>query len=180
MKLKELISRVNKHPSFKEEASVIQIAEDMGFSSSYYDEHELVAYYVSSWHCTDSYVGYRVYFLKDEPVAVSSQLGRKSDENFEWVSKEAYYKVRDYILSLQQNDEQGPYISIANMDEDVGDFYKIDYTSQLFEYHKTICMYQGDKCSIISIHQDDKVTIKIGDENKLVSLKKLDFPYNII
>lgn len=60
-------------------------------------------YWLKTWYCTDTWVGYRAWFLDDELVAMTYQAGRKYDEEFSWVSKEAYDKSRKVIHELHSN-----------------------------------------------------------------------------
>lgn len=78
----------------------IDFCDYFGFDMGEWDDcEEMKCYFLISWYCTDSWVGVRAYFLNGEFVAISSQIGRKYDQEFEWVSKEAYYKVKEYIAS---------------------------------------------------------------------------------
>ena len=70
----------------------------------YEGDIELKAYWLEQHLCTDTYVGKRVYVLQGEVVAISEKQYRKADEYFTWVDKEAFNKVRDYIMSLDEPD----------------------------------------------------------------------------
>ena len=91
------------------------------------DESEfpaLKAYWSLNWVCTDTGVGLRFYFLNDEFIGASFQPARKSDEEFQWVSQEAFDKCKEYILGvyinhLKKNDQR--VVNIINMNEDVSD-----------------------------------------------------------
>jgi len=188
MKIKDIIKKVNKSDKFKDSVCVGEIAEEMDIFDvhCWEEQNRLVSYYIGSWYCTDSYVGYKVYFFDDEPVAVTSQLGRKCDEKFEWISKEAYIKVRDYVISFRE-DVLNDNIPLANMDEDIGDTYKINFNGQLFDYHKEIALYNGKNVKIVELIKDKKnygtdSELKIQYENGeiiIINIKELDFPYNL-
>lgn len=191
MKLKDILDKVDKSENFKSSVYIAEIAEDMDLEIQNYDNQDrLISYFIGNWYCTDSYVGYKVYFFDDEPVAISSQMGRKCDENIEWVSKEQYDKVRDYVLTFQEDEE--PTITLCDMGEEIGEAYKIHYHDQLFGYHLTIPLYNGLTVSIIEKHkgsehnklnQYEPSLVKIQFEDKTekwVELKELDFPYNTL
>ena len=175
--MKAMISRFNLNP--------YDYAIDY---DSYNASNKLKSYYIGSWYCTDSYVGYKVYFLHDllhdEPVAVSSQIGRKMDEEFEWVSAEAYHRVKKYVMSFTKHEDD---VALADLDEEIGESYKIDFNSQLFEYHFDIPLYQGKKVKIIEREKlgkyfniEQRVLIKFEDgDDKWVNVRELDFPYNL-
>ncbi len=80
-------------------------------------EDRLTKHFINeaSWICTDQRVGIAVYQLDGQVVAVSTQTGRKSDEDISFVSTEAFEKVKTFILSLVRNDEDQP--NLVTMDQ---------------------------------------------------------------
>lgn len=50
-----------------------------------------------SWTCTDTRVGVEFIFLNEEFVGVSIQSARKNNIYYQWVSEEAYSKVRRWM-----------------------------------------------------------------------------------
>lgn len=189
MKIKDIINKVDK--KHKDDVFIGQIAEQLGIDVYNWDDQDrLTSYYIGNWYCTDTYVGYKVYFLDDEPVMVSSQTARKNDEHFEWLSKEAFMKVKDYILSFKENDEYE--FDLVDLNEDIGETYKIHYHGALFDYHKNIPLFNGVNVSIIEYNEGQgfnekkqynpslvKVKFHESDKTQWVELKELDFPFNI-
>lgn len=186
-----MLKLVDKSTQFKQE---VDINENLayrlnltGFFGTWKEQSRLVFYFIGNWYSTDSYVGYRVYFLDDEPVAVTSQMGRKCDEDFEWVSKEAYNKVREYVKTFRTDDETEAEIDLVNMDEEISEGYKIEFNTQLFDYHKKIPLLNGEKVEIIELEKirenfgtDSNVKIKTaGGEEKWINIRELIFPYNL-
>jgi hypothetical protein len=104
-------------------------------------------------------------FLDNEPVALSSQLGRKCSTNYEFISHETASKVKDFILSLPLNPEQT--YSIANIDRDVSGTYSVAFVDQLSTSHG---FYDGYFCTIISKNGENiekqEITVKL--ENNLI------------
>jgi hypothetical protein len=177
MLLRDLINSVDKSDKFKDQVCLYTFAEEQLNMSLYnwVEQERFVAYFVGSWYCTDTFVGYRVYFLDDEPVALSSQLGRKSDENFEWVSLEAYNKVFQFAKTFM--DEPEPNITFCNLDEDlaeIGDGYSIKYNSQLFDYHLTIPKLNGEPVTIIEKHKGNDYNAEGQYEPSLVLIERQD------
>jgi hypothetical protein len=190
MKQSELISRVNKSTQFEDKVQITdELAEavNVPLYCCWAEQGRLTSYWVSKWYCTDTHVGHKVYFLDGEPVAISSQTSRKAKESFEWISKETYKKLRDYVLTFLELGMEEAEISIANPDEEVGDSYKIHYCSEIFDFHKKIPFYKGEKVEIIEKTKDARgyyisKTVKIKFTNgktQLVDLEELDFPYNL-
>lgn len=139
MLLKDIISNLDKSEQ-NEDKSVVWELEDLGSEVGVQlqwgthqdkDDYKLKCYWVANHYCTDTYVGYRAYFLEDEFVALSYQPARKSDEAYEWVSKEAFIKVRNYILSLQVEESVDFPEEFLDMEEDFGKGYPVQYTGQL-------------------------------------------------
>jgi hypothetical protein len=129
-----------------------KLSSQFGIYNLYWSEDtRLKAYHVKTWLCTDTWVGWVAYFLDSEFVCLSTQNARKSDTEFEFVSKEAHSKLRDYLFSLV--DDGSNEIDILDLDEEVSDKYTIAYNSQIL--HKT-AWYLGEK----------------------VKIKKTIFPYN--
>lgn len=118
--LREAIALIDKNDHRAQSwAEIDEFSRELGLSVyGWYPafEDRMKKYWVHSWNCTDTWVGTAAYFLDGELVAVSTQKGRKWDEEFEWVSREAAAKVREFILSLEE-DEQRSY-TIVNLDQD--------------------------------------------------------------
>ncbi len=121
MDLKQLILNTKISPENECYVNFDTIASAVGLS--YYgfngdDQKELVGYWTQAkWYCTDSWVGIRAYNLNGELVCVSSQVGRKYPQEFEWVSKEAYDKTRDFILTkIKQQETDMPTLLDWNTD----------------------------------------------------------------
>ena len=193
MKIKDIIKSVNKSKQFFDQVYIYDIAQEMDLFNinNYGEQNRLVSYYIGNWHCTDYTVGYKVYFFDDEPVAVSSQTARKMDEEFEWLSKELYLKVKEYVLTFDQETIE-PSINILDPEEEIGETYKINYHGDLYDYHKNIPLYKGENVKIVDVHKGQQfntkkqyepslVKIKMLDDSELwLEMKELDFPYNII
>lgn len=191
MKLKDIITRVDKNPKFKREVDLERLSDNMETGIPYYFDwysiqgERFTSYFISSWYCTDTYVGTVIYFFDDEPFAISHQSGRKMSEEFEFFSKEVFDKAKTYLLSLCQKEES---ISVfLDLDEEFPMYYKIRSNAQLFDYHKDIPFYLGEKVKIIkykqkanSYYTDSEVVIQYEDgEKKTVDISDLDFPYNL-
>lgn len=190
MKIRDIVKVVNKSKQFEQMVHISDIAEEMNINvNNYDDQRRLISYYFGDWYCTDSHVGYRVYFFDDEPVAISSQIGRKQNVDIEWLSKDAYMKVREYVLTFEEVQEQ--HINLCDMDQDLGDTYKISYHSQLYDYHKSIPLLNGINVKITEYDPGKKfndkkqyepglVKIQFDDgRTEWIELEKLDFPYNV-
>ena len=192
MKIRDIIKIVNKDKKFTDTIYIGDIARkefNIDNADNYDDQTRLISYYVGNWHCTDSTVGYKVYFFDGVPVAISSQLGRKQDENIEWFSKEAYNTVKDYVVSFVVYHDS---IAICDMDEELRDSYRIHYNSQQYEYNKAIPTFNKEGVKIVESHRgtgyNDKrqyepslVRIEFADgRTEWVEVKELEFPYNVV
>jgi hypothetical protein len=192
MKIKDIIANVDKSRKFKDDVCLYTLAEDefnIQIDNYDYNQDKIVSYYFGSWYCTDQYVGYKVYFMDDVAVAVSKQTARRADEIFEWVSKEAYYKVRDHLLSLMSEPEH--HFTICDIEQELGDGYTINFNSQLLDYHRKIANLNGELVNISERHrgsgfneqnqyQPSLVRVYHQDgREEWVEVGKLTFPFNV-
>ena len=189
MKLRELISRVKKDPLYLHK---VDIYDDfcLNFHIEFYgwiEQERLTSYWIGNWYCTDTDVGYKVYYFDDNPVAVSSQNCRKGKDRFEWITQGDYFKVKEYVQSLVDEKTKPESIPLADLDEEMGEGYKISFNSQLFDYHKDIAMLNGEPVTIIEVIKTDKygidkeviVQTKDGTKKFIKDIETLDFKYNI-
>jgi regulator of replication initiation timing len=111
----------------------------------WFEQERLKAYFIEKWYCTDSHVGLRAYFLDNKFVALSSQSGRKMDEDFRFVSKEDALNLKKYIESLIGENEEFK-VEILDLKQELDEFYSITYNSQIL--HK-YAYYLGNEVEII-------------------------------
>lgn len=131
MTLKEIIYGVEK-PDNPEWCNLESILSEFEMYSWPEKENTLLtSCFYAKWYCTDTYVGGRVYFLGERPVAISWQSARKSDEKFTWVSKDAMIKTRDYLLTLFEDQAYNCDVDDIDMTQEMGIGYPVEYGSQL-------------------------------------------------
>ena len=148
-------------------------------------EQRVKSYYITKWLCTDSYVGVQAYFLDyvgdqayfldGEFVCIGSQLGRKSDENFAWVSKEKFNKTQKYLLSLveKQYDTSPVLLESDDLQKDIGEGFHISYSSQ-FLTTDVICSKTKEPVVIIDRFLEDCVSKKLKIQYKDGTTKDVD------
>ena len=147
-------------------------------------------YYFASWYCTDSYVGLGVYYLDDQPVAISSQTGRKSDENIEFVSIEAAKKLKQWFVECNFVDPEPelPIVSDPDWEEDLGEGYNIEFVSQLYHFNEKVNQIHtpsGQKVkSLKSANKNqltnEKVNIELFNGSKVVcNISDIEFGFAV-
>jgi hypothetical protein len=164
--------------------SEFDITVSMDLSYALEEQTRLKCFWVGRWYCTDTDVGYRMYYLDDVPVAFSVQTGRKNDENIWWFSNEAFTKVKEYMLELIKTTETKN-VRICDINEDIGEGYQIDYNRAILE--KDRAMLNGERITIIERIKDNpdrglSSTLKIlqgNGEEKIVDASELEFQYNL-
>ncbi len=137
MKLKEIVSKLDMSEGNQED--LWSIPDDMLYEFNLQGQNHISlesntrfnCYWVGNHYCTDSWVGIRCYVLDGFPVAVSQQQGRKCDENFEWLDLESFQKTHKFVLSLLEDDEEELNPTFADLEEDMGEGYKVSYVGQL-------------------------------------------------
>lgn len=95
------------------------------------DNAQLKSFWLSKHLCTDTYVGTRAYFLEGTFVALSTQNARKSDEIIQWVSAESQVEVRNYILSLDEEESFECANNFIDMDSEVAEGYSVNFVGEL-------------------------------------------------
>lgn len=150
----------------------------------YAKQDRLKAYWVDNWYCTDSWVGGRLYFFDDEPVAYSYQQGRKWPEKFAWFSREAAEKVRDFVQNLHKVELR---VDLLDLNKDVGNSYKLEYNDQVLDWG--MARYHGEPIELVeklrvapAYGLDTKVKIRVNgaQEDMVVDLGELDFLYHLV
>ena len=148
MKIKEAFEKVVKTEKNMDWVNLTEIAQELNVDYyGYTDNSDIKCYWLGNWKCTDTRVGHRCYFLNDEPLALSYQNARKSNENFYFVSEEMAIKARNYILSLITEEDEMRINIIEDIEEDIRDGYKINFIDQVLDWSKAT--YNGKKVKFI-------------------------------
>lgn len=184
MKIIDIANKIDKSEKNEDWIDVTDIGNELGIDIPYVEQSKLKCYWVGNWFCTDTYVGYRMYFLEGEPVAFSVQNGRKSDENFHWFSNNLALQVRDYLLTLiiEKNDKL--IVETCDINDDIDGSFKIDYNSQIINSNRV--KLKNEKVEIVErifnepfgIDTELKIRLSSGEE-KNVNIRELDFGYHI-
>lgn len=188
MKLREIIENIDKSRDKLDGSNwtnLENIAAEFDIYEYLNDENErLKSYSYAKWLCTDTHVGGMVYFLDDEPVAVSWQDARKSDEIFQWISKETHQKTYDHLLSLTTKVLNKP--DIVDLDEEMDNGFDVDYSGQLLteevilkETNEIVEVYKVYH-SMDEIKKWQTVDIKLTNgEIRNVHMNDVSVPYNL-
>lgn len=94
----------------------------MNYEVLNWDKYEkgLVAYWVISRYCTDSYVGLQAIYLNGELVAYSQQEGRKCDYEVTFLNIEAAKAVKDFVVSCMETHEDEFEVATAeDLEQDI-------------------------------------------------------------
>lgn len=184
MNLNEIAERLDKSKNNEESIDTIELGRQFDIDVPYVEQDRLKSFWVGNWFCTDSYVGYRMYFFDDEPVAFSVQNGRRCSEDFEWFSLDSAAKVRDYLLTLIAKEVE-LHVSVCDMDEDIGDSFKIYFNSQILNDENVT--FNGEKVTLLERIKNSpygtdtllKIQLPSG-EVKEVEIEELDFCFHLI
>jgi len=192
MQVKDMINNVLKTKENEENyIDIVSIAEELGiFEYGYGENSRLKAYWVSRWLCVDTHVGSQVYFLDDTPVFITIQIARKSSKCFYWVSKETYKQVKEYILSLYNQEPEEDQIDLINLEEKFTPWYSLSHYCEFLPYHKNNCYYNKNKVIVIEFKESclennkwvgEKVLVKYENEDlklndEWVFVTELEFP----
>jgi hypothetical protein len=185
MNLIEIAKRIDKSDGNQSWVDTQELGEELGLDVPWKEQDRIKSYWIGNWYCTDTYVGWRMYFFDDNPVAVSSQLGRKSNEEFEWFSLQLAKEVKEYLLTLLVDEEESMNISVCDINEEMGNSFKISFNGQIL--NKDGAMLNGEKVEIIETIKnkpygiDDELRIKLSNGYvKHVNVNDLDFSFHLL
>lgn len=181
MKIAEAIERIDKSPRNEYYVCYDTLADSMGIYDfiSIPEEPRLSGYWLAKQIDGDSLVGLRVYFLDDVFVCMSEQTGRKSDELFSWLSASAYKEVKDYLLSLTDEEDELTYV---NLDDEISSGTTLQFASQLCG---STVIYNGETRSVDRTWKepDDKFRItrriKLDGDDTPIDISECLIPYHV-
>lgn len=186
MQLIDIAKKIDKSKNNECNIDSTDFSSEFNYNFEYVEPERLKCYWIGNWYCTDSWVGYRIYFLDDEPVAVSTQQGRKCSEEFEWFSRELALKVRDYLISIMPKSEEDLQFKLCDINEDIGEGYKISFNSQILNYDNAVL--NGEAVKILERIRDtpdygidERLKIQLANgEKAIVNIRDLDFKFHTI
>lgn len=136
----------------------------------------LKSYWITTWRCTDTWVGISAIYLDNELVGYSTQFARKSDVNIKFISKELANKTISFIKSLEENN----YAIEENIEQEIDDFYNVEYANQLIESNG---FYESRKCKFIKTKQTGIISTDIDvlfeDCGVIHTIDVKDFKYKL-
>lgn len=129
MTLSELLNNVKKTPQNECYPDSQKIFPGVNISFFDYIDlekyTELKCYFTDAhWICTDTEVGIRAYYINDELICASCQVGRKYDEEFEFVSEESYNKLRNWVLEKIKENEESQKIPLIDFNQNIDSWIK--------------------------------------------------------
>lgn len=185
MKIKELFEKVDKSEEIDGTPNYEYLCTELNLDCHWFEENRIKSYFYMKWLCTDTWVGGKVHFFDDKPMALSFQEGRKCSTKFWWVSKEIREEVKKYLKELieKMNKEEPDNFSSIDLDEEVGSTYHLSYACQILEKR---AIYNGKEVELVVKREKSKLLgteevvyiIENGKEIK-VDVKELKFNYNL-
>jgi hypothetical protein len=182
MKIKNIINKVNKsNPNEVDISHIVDII--FGIYLDYQPSEDLVSYWVKPHYCTDTWVGIKIYFLKDKAIMLSKQEGRKCDEEFTFLYENAKDDLFNFIKSFIRYDATtDDYIS-GVLEEEISDYFSIDYSEQVLYHYYPHALYKEEKCKIIPFRDREHrnkcnglIIIEYCSKEILVPLQEVKFP----
>lgn len=184
--LKQLIEKASQLPKQEYGLWDENLLSAVGLDTYYHnydDPVNLTANHLKQWCCTDTWVGIDVIYLNNIPVAITNQTARKSDVGIYFLSEESKNAVKDYLISLYNNQEDyADYLTEDDLNEEMGDYFKIEYASQVL--YKTAWL-NGEQVEITQTPKNlnnntnfHTVTIRHKDGvEEWIDVRELDFEY---
>ena len=184
--LKQLIEKASQLPKQEYELWDEDLLSTLGLDIIHHNYEKtvnLTTNHLKQWYCTDTWVGIDVIYLNNSPVAVTNQVGRKMNVNIYFLSEEAKNSVKDYLISLYNNQQDyAECLTEDDLNEEMGDYFKIEYSSQVL--YKTAWL-NGEQVEITQKPKNlnnniNLYTIAIKHKDgveKWVDVRELDFEY---
>lgn len=199
MNIKELIYNVDRtNTRFQEYLDIESICSELSIpletsfdiENEYYqlkeqDKDRLKAFYLAPHYCTDSFVGVSVLFLDETPVGIITQIGRKCEKKYQWISKDLAKDSREYLLSLKKEKDFIDSIELVNLEKEVHPLgYRIEFAEQLLQDK---VFYKEELYDVITKNPHRDVagqTIRIKKSNSHIEsidvcITECIVPYNI-
>lgn len=188
MKLIDILNRVDRSETNADTGLAYndRLFEALGLTCSYESseqlERRLKAYWLTRWYCTDTWVGTRVYFFDERPVAYSHQPARKSNERFYFVSQADAEALRSFLIQFQA---QSPtdYEVIPNLDEDVLEAsHRLQFSGQLMDY---LGLYQGqpvevDQKRLREMCRDEYLQKNVPlTDGRVIPISEFEIPFHL-
>lgn len=184
---RDVLARVDKsaeNATHMDPDDLCQVLRLDSFDYSAYQKfnERVVGYWVTRWQCTDTWVGVTVYCLDGEPFAIGSKMARRQTEHYQFVSKAAMALVREFVLSLF-DDQESPEVDLLDLDEEIEDTYHVNYASQIIDREG---FHEGKSCTVHEIKESarlatESLVVKFEDGSKLeVPVKEFKLPIRIV
>lgn len=152
MNLKDIISNIDISKNEDKWIDIKTIGDDLSLNYNQINDIDhnknefLRSTFIKQWLCSDTMVGVQAVFFKNEFVCLLKQDCRKCDKDvIGWVSQEKADIVREYLLSLVEEDDI-PGSDILDMKEDFGAGYSLVFVGQIV---KKDVFYNDEAVTII-------------------------------
>lgn len=71
MNIIKISKRTNKSRDNESWVDIPELGNEFNLYLDHVEQNRLKSFWLGNWYCTDTRVGYKIYFLDDEAVAVS-------------------------------------------------------------------------------------------------------------
>lgn len=155
-----------------------RIMADKSFSS----------HYLIRWNCTDTWVGLRVFYIRNQPVAYSTQSARKNSEDFVFIDDVGVEMIKDFIAEYRKFPEHSD-LTFLDPKEEIDDTYSISSFSSLID---DAGLYEGrpvtvDRAASVKLIREPGVcyytypyiVVIDGGEQKTILCKDLVIPTKV-
>jgi hypothetical protein len=183
MKIKDLIDKIDTSKPSDAWFSLESLVEELGLTGTIFNEKQdrMKCYYIHVWQCTDTCVGSIAWFLDGEFVYYTFKPARKSTETYHFVSKEAYSKVVEFVMSMLRQELPEP--EYLDLEDEVPEKFTVEYNSQIL--HKYV-WYKDKLVEVVkscfpytqgSRDYFDRVDIKVDDRKISVNVNELQLDW---
>ena len=115
---------------------------------------------IREWLCTDQHVGYYIYFIDDEPVCTMCQEGRKCYPSWHFISRDSFFKMRNFFDDMRPKCEEETFDSIPILDDED---LRLNCDPELSDCH----IYPGDYGLSVASYVMNSLDVILSRDEKL-------------
>jgi hypothetical protein len=189
MKIGELIARLDRSDNNRatpdaEELFVLVGLQGVDYWGLDLEKHGFQAYYAGPWLCTDTWVGTTVIFHNNQAILFVHQSARKNSPDYAFVGgKETATRLRATLMALVPEPELN--VDEVDLDEEVGDGFKVNYSSQLLD-KEVIIDATGERAAVVQrfhAYKDIKrwsdVVVEVDGARREITMDEVTVPWRV-
>jgi hypothetical protein len=138
---------------------------------------------ITTWLCTDTWVGHGVIYYEGDLICMTEQECRKCDVVFKWVDQATYDRIQDVVRNMCRRLYDAPAVKTIDWDQEISDpTYNMLFASEIVPAHAAHAqaMYQGQTVKVLDTdRRKDLVQVTSPQGAIWVPVDQLRFPIKL-